>query len=384
VKSFKSIASALILLGVWYIPKSTTILAAAQAPSGSIPVSPSPSVSSSPTASNTKRLKIEVEVSSTSEVLIEEGQKVAAQQIIVDRKTERASLTNQLQEVKLSIEKLKTAPKVSQVPPTNVSALRALPNAKYLEETAQVTAAAAKLQDTQRKYAVAQKVANAPLPETGQIRVSQQAIQQAEENIRKQQQKIDALANIEDLDPAVKQHEEAKIAQLRQKLTELQAKLEPEQQNLSVAAANRSSTLEAARFEVATAQRELELAKARLGAAKEKRQQTEVDYSYKQVEHGQQTQRLELERVKLLESGKLQEHDREYQLAQLILKHNQIQRQLEDLAAIKVPHAGTIRRVKLAGQRGGLLLYEITLVYQVGERDSKTKANTWKDETNVD
>jgi hypothetical protein len=85
-----------------------------------------------------------------------------------------------------------------------------------------------------------------------------------------------------------------------------------------------------------------------------------------------------LERVKILETGKLQEHDREYQIAQLVLKHNQIQRQMQELAVIKTPYAGTIRRVKLASQRGGLLKYEIVLVYASNELVVKT--NDWKAE----
>jgi hypothetical protein len=253
-----------------------------------------------------------------------------------------------------------------------------LPPAQYLEETAQVKAATAKLQDTQRKYTIAHQVATAPLPETGRVRISIVAVQQASDKIKKQQQKIDALQTIEDLDPVVRQHEEVKLGQLKQALVELQAKLEPEQQQAAVATVNRSSALEAARFEVTTAHRELELAKARLGAASEKRQQTEFEYQLKQSERQDQVQRLELERVKLLETGRLQEHEREYQIAQLVLKHNQIQRQMTELAVVKVPHAGMIRRVKLVSQRGNLLKYEIVLSYVPQEVATKTKG--WQSE----
>jgi hypothetical protein len=145
--------------------------------------------------------------------------------------------------------------------------LKALPRAQFLEEAAQVTAATAKLQDIQRKYAVAKTVAMAPLPESGRVRISAVAVRQQEETIRKQQQKIDALQAIEDFDPAVKQHEEAKMGQLRKTLVELRAKLEPEQQQEAVAKVTRSSNLEGARLEVTTAQRELDLAKAKLAAA---------------------------------------------------------------------------------------------------------------------
>jgi hypothetical protein len=377
MKSVGSIVAGLLLLAFWHLPKpsSSNVLAQSQLqPKITVDkpvVTPAAKVGG-------KRLKIEVEVTSPAEVLVVEGQKVGDKQVIVDRKMERNNLIAQLQEVKLSIEKLKTAPKINPVPPANVSTLKALPQSQYLEESAQVTAAAAKLQDMQRKYAVAQSVATAPLPETGKVRISAIAIRQADETIKRQQQKIDALQTIEDLDPAIKQHEEARMLQLRKTLVELQAKIEPEQQNEAVARVNRSSNLEAARFEMTTAQRDLDLAKARLGAASEKRQQIEFEYQLKQSERSDQVQRLELERVKILETGKLQEHDREYQIAQLVLKHNQIQRQMQELAVIKTPYAGTIRRVKLASQRGGLLKYEIVLVYASNELVVKT--NDWKAE----
>ncbi len=377
MKTLGSIVAGIMLVGIWYMPKSGNVFAQSKLPEV-IPAAASKPIASNTTKASSKRLKIEVEVSSPSEILVEEGQKVTAKQVIVDRKTERTSLTNQLQEVKLSIERLKTSPKVSKVPPANVSTLKNLPKAQYLEESAQINAANAKLRDTERKYAVAKQVAEAPLPETGKVRVSNVAVRQAEEAIRKQQQKIDALTTIQELDPAVKQHEEAKLTKLRQTLTELQAKLEPDQQSEAAAKVTKASNLEAARFELTTAQRDLELAKARLGAASEKRQQTEYEYQIKQTERTEQVQRLELERIKLLESGKLQEHDREYQIAQLVLKHNQIQRQLEELAVVKTPHAGTIRRVKLAGQRNGLLQYEVVLVYSLNGGDSKT--SEWKEE----
>jgi hypothetical protein len=376
MKALGSIAAGVILVAAWYFPKPTSVPASAEAQGRPVVVQPAPDKGAQPSSS--KRLKIEVEVSSPSELLVVEGQKVGDQQVIVDRKTERGNLTAQLQEVKLSIERLKTSPKVSPVPPTNVSNLKALPQAQYLEESAEVTAAAAKLQDIQRKYTLAQSIATAPLPESGKVRISATAVRQAEETIKKQQQKIDALQSIEDLDPAIKQHEEAKMVQLRKTLVELQAKLEPDQQTEAVARVTKSSNLAAVRFELTTAQRELDLAKARLGAASAKRQQTEYEYQLKQSEHSNQVQRLELERVKMLETGRLQEHDREYQIAQLVLKHNQIQRQLEELAVIKTPYAGTIRRVKLANQRGGLLRYEIVLVYALN--DLSSKKNDWQAE----
>jgi hypothetical protein len=64
-----------------------------------------------------------------------------------------------------------------------------------------------------------------------------------------------------------------------------------------------------------------------------------------------------------METSKLQVHDREYQIAQLVLKQGQIQKQLETIGVVRTPHQGTIRRVKLVAQHGNLLRYEVSLIY---------------------
>ena len=52
-----------------------------------------------------KRLKIEIDVTSPGDLLVKEGQTVTANQLIADRQSERSTLTAQLQETNLSIER---------------------------------------------------------------------------------------------------------------------------------------------------------------------------------------------------------------------------------------------------------------------------------------
>ena len=187
--------------------------------------------------------------------------------------------------------------------------------------------------------------------------------QQATEKIARHQQKIDALKTLEDIDPAVKEHEHVKLRELNRLSIEATTKLEQDVATEGIAKATRSSHLADAQFEITGAQRDLQLARARLTTAAEKRRQLEFDYRIKETEHGEQVQRSELERVKLQETGKLQAHDREYQIAQLVLKQGQIHKQLETIGVVRTPHQGTIRRVKLVAQHGNLLRYEVALVY---------------------
>jgi DNA-binding transcriptional ArsR family regulator len=316
-----------------------------------------------PTQSS-KRLKIEIDVTSPGDLLVKEGQTVTANQLIADRQSERSTLTAQLQETNLSIERLKFAPKVSPVPPSGIKTLTSLPpKTSYGEEQAQITAATAKIGDLERKYVLAQAAAKTPLPETEKVRGSKLEVKQAEEKIARHQQKIDALKTLEDIDQAVKDHEQVKLRELNRALIESQSKLEQDIATEGIARSTRSSHLADAQFQITETQRDLQLARARMVTAVEKRRQVEFDYQTKQTERGEQVERLELERVKLMETSKLQTHDREYQIAQLMLKKAQVQKQLETIGVIRTPHQGTIRRVKLVAQHGNLLRYEVALIY---------------------
>jgi hypothetical protein len=330
-----------------------------------------------------KRLKIEIDVTSPGDLLVKEGQTVTANQLIADRKSERSTLSAQLQETNLAIERLKAAPKVSQVPYSAVKALNSLPpKTSYEEEQAQIKAATAKIGDLERKYVLAAAAARATLPETEKVRGSKIAVQQASEKIAKHQQKIDALKTLEDIDDAVKEHEQVKLRELNRALIEAQTKLEQEIATEGIARSTRLSHLADAQFQITEAQRDLQLARARLITATEKRRQLEFDDRTKQTERGEQVQRLELERVKLMETNKLASHDREYQVAQLMLKKGQIQKQLETIGVVRTPHQGTIRRVKLVTQHGNLLRYEVALIYAPNAPKLNNPVSQWQEEKN--
>ncbi len=328
-----------------------------------------------------KRLKIDIDVTSPNDLLVKEGQTVTANQLIADRKSERSTLSAQLQETNLSIEKLKAAPKVSQVPPSAAKALNSLPlKTSYGEEQAQITAAAAKVRDLERKYVLAQAAAKTTLPETEKVRGSRIAVKQVQEKISKHQQKIDTLKTLEDIEPAVKEHEEVKLRELNRLSIEATTKLEQDLATEGIAKSTRLSHLADGQFEITGASRDLQLARARLTTAVEKRRQLEFDYQTKETEREQQVQRLELERVKLQQTNQLASHDREYQIAQLMLKQGQIQKQLETIGIVRTPHEGTIRRVKLVAQHGNLLRYEVASIYVPNALKPNRPVSQWQEE----
>jgi hypothetical protein len=330
----------------------------------------------------TKRLKIEIDVTSPGDLMVKEGQTVTANQLIADRKLERSNLSAQLQEIKLSLERLKLAPEVSQVPPAQIKMLTApLPSVSYIEEQTQVTAAAARVRDLERKYKLAQTIGSTTLPESEKVRMARIDVKQAIVTVKRQQKKQETLATLEDIDLAVKEHEGVKLAELEKLVAENQAKLEQTVAIEGVAKATRLSKLADIQFEITGAQRELYLAQARLATAQEKRQQTEFEYKNKQTERAEQVQRSELERVKLSEKDKLASHEHEYQIAQLMLKKGQVQKQIDTLGVVRTPHQGTIRRVKLVSQHSNVLRYEVVLVYSLNPTPtSSSKVPQWKED----
>jgi hypothetical protein len=138
--------SYLVVVGWGCVPMLTNGVSMAIA---SLPVAADPiTQTSTPTnqkkqpirTQQTKRLKIEIDVTSPGDLMVKEGQTVTANQLIADRKLERSNLSAQLQEIKLSLERLKLAPEVSQVPPAQIKMLTApLPSVSYIEEKTQVT-----------------------------------------------------------------------------------------------------------------------------------------------------------------------------------------------------------------------------------------------------
>jgi hypothetical protein len=164
-----------------------------------------------------KRLKIQVDVASPQDLKIKEGQQVAHNQLIADyRQPERIALKAELDRVNLSIEKLKSAPKVAPIPPVKVKEAKGSIAPNYAQEQAEIATARTKLVNIQRKYQLAQKLAATPLPETAKIRSLTLAAAEIETAIAKQQQKIDALGTMEDIDKPIQEHEAVKLAKLKQ------------------------------------------------------------------------------------------------------------------------------------------------------------------------
>ena len=149
-------------------------------------------------------------------------------------------------------------------------------------------------------------------------------VQQAESAIQAKHQEIDYLTQLPNLDPLIFEHESAK-------LDELQLELTAAVRDYQLALGQRS-----------TAEYEHSRAMA-IDASSRNRDRLSYQSQWAQYE-----QRL---------------RDRDYQMSQIGLKLDEIQNAIANLAVVRSPYAGRIRRIKWLGQdSSGLLSAEITLM----------------------
>lgn len=132
-----------------------------------------------------RRLTIAVSVAETSDLKVQQGDRVVRGQLLADRSRQRQRLEAQKAQLALTLERLKTASITPPLPPLQQPAI-ATPT--YLEEQAAIDRAKAE-------------------------------VEQAEAVIDAKKQELVYLAELPNLDPLVLEHEQAKLAELQREHT---------------------------------------------------------------------------------------------------------------------------------------------------------------------
>ncbi|NMF86307.1 hypothetical protein [Nodosilinea sp. P-1105] len=120
--------------------------------------------------------------------------------------------------------------------------------------------------------------------------------------------------------------------------------------------------------------RDLELAKAELKQAQEKRAHQEYEYSLSMARRAEEANQQRLMHSQQRQQADQQRREKAFQEAQLQAQVEEINAKLSDLSTVRSPYGGTIRRVKWLGQSDNRLSVEITLA--VGGGDSRMDALT--------
>jgi biotin carboxyl carrier protein len=107
--------------------------------------------------------------------------------------------------------------------------------------------------------------------------------------------------------------------------------------------------------------RDLELAKAELKQAQEKRAFQEYEHSLSMARRAEEANQQRLMHSQQQQQAEQQRREKAFQEAQLQGQLEAIDAKLIDLSTVRSPYAGTIRRVKWLGQSDNRLSVEITL-----------------------
>lgn len=168
----------------------------------------------------------------------------------------------------------------------------------------------------------------APLPpanflaEAAKVQEAETAVALHQQAVETQQRKLDLVKTLTNLPEAVIEHEESKLRELERQGQQLQAAYT--------------------------------LAIAQLEAARNRRAVEEAQWSAGRAQY-------ELERVRSEQVAAQQAQEREYQTAQLALQIQDTEQQLQELAAIRAPISGVVRRIRWEGQRDTVLRVSLTL-----------------------
>ena len=380
------------------VPAKSESIASADSLSVSNLAQPIASIASpiKPALKSAKRLKIQVDVTRAQDLKIKEGQHVSTNQLIADyREPERIALRAELDRVRLSIEQLRLSPRVKPIPPAQVKRGQGFIKAGYHEEEAAIATAKSRLAGTQQKYRLVQKLSTATLPETIKVRSFANGVREIETLIQRQEKKIEALKMISvddsstgesdklgesnrQIDQPMQDHERVILTKLQQSLTEAKLRVMEAASIEQAAKAKRLNLVAEAKLDITNAQRDVDTAHARLAGAIERSGQVQTDRQVAEHDREDRVFRTELERIKMAEVANLQNHDREYQLAQLRLKKIQLERQIREIKGILAPFDGTVRRVKLIAQQGNVLRYEVGLIYAQATVQGRSDVPVWQ------
>jgi biotin carboxyl carrier protein len=286
--------------------------------------SPIAEVAAPVTAPQQGRLhKMTLQVSEPNDLKVKVGDNIAAAQIVADQDGERKRLNLRKDELQVAIKRIenqKISPPERTTDPTKpkpAPPMMPLPDISY-----------------QQYEAAIEKAKN-------------QANQQ-EEVINLKRREIDYLKGIEGLDSAIIEHEFNKLSKLENELNSAKA--------------------------------EIDLEMGKLLSAKEARKQDEYQHQLntaRRVEeenkslsfYQQQIAENQINYQRSIATFEKESRDRDYQFTQLKIQLSSVEDSIAQLAVIRSPYAGKIRRIKFLGQTDNKLGVELTMVI---DADSST------------
>ncbi|MEG3440394.1 hypothetical protein V0288_24920 [Pannus brasiliensis CCIBt3594] len=337
---YRSILIALLL---------TTPIALAQTtskPRGEITITPSKTESATP-----RRLKIELSIANPQDLKVREGDRVGKGQVIADRDGDRTRLNRERRETLLTIAKIEQTPppRLKVAPP-----IRELPPANFAIEEATIEQAELKFSQAQRNYQGA--LSGDPfITARANVDFAKAGVEQAYREVELQQKKIDAIAQIKGIPPEMLEHETEKLKEVRSNWEQKQAEFDFRAAEYKQVEQGRRESIEGLKAAVDSARSDLEVAQAKLRAAKEERNREEYQY---QVAIARQSEEANQSSIAVSQ----QNLEREFKLSQLNDRISAIDEKLSTIAQVRSPFAGRIKRIKIEKQSDNTIKVVLSLI----------------------
>lgn len=329
---------------------------------GTLPSLPVPKkIAPSASSGVPKTFKLNISISKPEDLKVKQGETVISGQILADRVTDRNRLNSAKQELELSLKKIEgniifNPPKPKSVPPVGE-----LPSSQFKEQEADILDAQIKVREAEIAVDLHKKsLSIQPPKETSELEQARAVVVAAKNKVDIQQRKIDAIATMT-LPEAVSEHEARVAEQLQSELTSREAEERVAAANLEAASLGAAEKERQLLSDLDRAKSNLELIKARLDTAKEKRQREEYQHQLELAQRAEQQNQAEQAYSRQLMEAQAQEREKDYQLAEVKAKISQINNQLSELATVKAPYSGIVRRVKYEGQSNQNLNVTITI-----------------------
>lgn len=274
----------------------------AQAQNTPIP-SPSPSIApatvTSPTPNaRSKRFTLRLTLTEKEDLKVKEGDVVVKDQVLADRTRDRQRLEAQKQQILIQLQRLGQAP-IRPLEPKRIPDVAAFPAPSFLEEQATIDKLTIQVEKVTRERDL-------------------------------QQRYLDTVQALENIPPSTLAHETEKLKQKEGSLKEAIA--------------------------------ELEVAKAKLDKSKRDYEYREYQYSLELSKREIDVQRQQQEYQRQMQEYEKQERDRNFQIAQVTARSQEIETQLAALSIVRSQYNAKVQRIKFIEQTNVILSVELTLI----------------------
>ncbi len=308
-----------------------------------------------------KTFKLNISVSKPEDLKVRQGETVISGQVLADRVADRNRLNLAKQELELSLKKIEGSIIFNPPKPKSVPSVASLPPSQFREQEADILDAQIKVREAQIAVDLHKRsLSIAPPKETSELEQVKAMVAAAKNKVDIQQRKIDAIATMT-LPEAVSEHEAKVMEQLQTELTSREAEERVAAANLEAASLGAAEEERQLLADFDRAKSNLELVKARLDTAREKRQREEYQHQLELAQRAEQQNQAEQAYSRQLMEAQAQEREKDYQLSQVRAKIQDVNSQLAQLATIKSPYSGVVRRVKYEGQSNQDLKVTITI-----------------------